>query len=120
MDRALAPHGLVLGQLALLMAVLEREGQTQTDLGGLFSMPAWKISRYLDSLAAAGLLERRADACSRRTHRIHPTEAARRLAPQLRAAAEAVNATMLAPLSDDQRRAFIAALQAVVLPGERW
>ena len=120
MEAALAPHGLALGQFALLMSVLETDGQTQTELGAIFAMPAWKISRYLDGLQAAGLVDRRADPASRRTHRIHATDAARALAPGLRAAAQAVNARLMAPLDAAQRAALAALLQAVVLPGEAW
>ena len=58
MQTALRPHGLELGQFALLMAVLESDGLTQTELGTIFAMPAWKISRYLDGMEAAGLVRR--------------------------------------------------------------
>lgn len=118
MDRALARHGLALGQFALLMAVLEQDALIQTELGTIFGMPAWKISRYLDGLAAAGLITREADPASRRAHRIHATEAARALAPRLRAEAEAVNAALLASLAPAQRETLVALLRQVVVPGE--
>jgi len=120
MADALQPHGLVVGQLALLLAVLEAGGMTQTELGGIFSMPAWKISRHLDGLEAAGLIERQPDPDSRRTHRIHATPRARALMPDLRAAAQAVNARMLEPLAPDQRAQLVDLLRQVVLPGERF
>lgn len=118
MEAALAPHGLALGQFALLMAVLETGGMTQTELGGIFAMPAWQISRHLDGLQAAGLVERRADPASRRTHRIHPTAAGRALAPVLRSAAQEVNARMLEPLPPEGRAQLVDLLRQVVLPGE--
>lgn len=120
LTRELAPHGLALGQFAILMSVLETDGQSQTDLGTIFAMPAWQISRHLDGLEAAGLVQRRADPTSRRTHRIHATAEAAALAPRLRAAAQKVNTDLLAALDAGQRRALIDLLQAAVLPGEAW
>ena len=119
MEAALAPHGLALGQFALLMAVLETGGMTQTELGGIFAMPAWQISRHLDGLQAAGLVERRADPASRRTHRIHPTAAGRALAPALRSAAQEVNARMLEPLPPEGRAQLVDLLRQGEMPGVR-
>ena len=118
MEQALAPHGLALGQFALMMAVLETEGLTQAELGAIFAMPAWKISRYLDALTEAGLVTREADPASRRSHRIFATEAARQAAPGWRRAAMGVNQALLAPLAPDDRARLVALLQAVVVPGE--
>ncbi|MCW1933865.1 MarR family winged helix-turn-helix transcriptional regulator [Pararhodobacter zhoushanensis] len=120
MEADLAPHGVTLGQFALLMASLEAEGLTQTDLGTIFAMPAWKISRHLDGLEASGLVIRQPDPASRRTHRIVPTEAARALAPALRGVGQAVNARLLAPLAPGDRDRLVALLQQVVVPGERF
>jgi len=120
LSEALRPHGLVVGQLALLLAVLESGGMTQTELGAIFTMPAWKISRHLDGLEAAGLVTRIADPQSRRTHRIHATPAAIVLAPELRAASQRVNAAVLAPLSSEQRAQLVGLLRDLVLPAERW
>ena len=118
MEAELAPHGVALGQFALLMVVLEAEGLTQTELGAIYAMPAWKISRHLDGLVAAGLVIRQPDPVSRRTHRIVPTEAARAQATTLRAVGNRVNARLLSDLQPDQRDQLIALLQQVVLPGE--
>jgi DNA-binding MarR family transcriptional regulator len=118
MAQALVPHGLAVGQFGLLMAVLESGGMTQTDLGQIFAMPAWKISRHLDGLEAAGLVERRADPDSRRTHRIHATDQARALAPRLRSDAQAINAQLLAPLAPEDRARLVELLAQVVIPGE--
>jgi len=120
MVAALAPHGLTLGQFALIMAVLEADGLTQTELGAIFAMPAWKISRYLDGLAEAGLITREADPASRRTHRIHATPAAQAQAPLWRAAGHSVNDALLAPLPPEDRARLVALLQQLVVPGERF
>ncbi|GAB1380995.1 MarR family transcriptional regulator [Pararhodobacter aggregans] len=118
MEQALAPHGLALGQFALMMAVLETEGMTQAELGAIFAMPAWKISRHLDALAESGLVTREADPASRRSHRIFATEAARQAAPGWRASARGVNEALLAPLAPEDRARLVGLLQAVVVPGE--
>ncbi|MFN4099074.1 MAG: MarR family winged helix-turn-helix transcriptional regulator [Pararhodobacter sp.] len=120
MTAALEPHGLALGQMGLLLAVLESGGMTQTELGTIFAMPAWKISRHLDGLEAAGLIKRQADPESRRTHRIHATDKARALDPQLRAATREVNASVLEPLAPQQRAQLVDLLRQVVLPVEKF
>jgi MarR family transcriptional regulator, lower aerobic nicotinate degradation pathway regulator len=88
---------------------------TQSDLGAAFAMPAWKVSRNLDTLQAAGLVERRADPRSRRTHRIHATARARDLLPRLQGIASGVNARILAPLDPAERTTLVALLAQLVL-----
>lgn len=113
MTEALRAEGLTLPQFAVLMRVFEADGQTQTELGAAFAMPAWKISRALDSLEAAGLVERRSCAVSRRTRRIHATSTGLDRAPRLRALASAINDRVLAPLTPDDRVHLQTLLQAV-------
>lgn len=103
MAPALAAHGLTILEFAVLMRVLEAGGQTQTEIGAVYAAPAWKISRALDGLQAAGLVERRRDAAERRVQRIHPTERAEALAPVLHRTVAAVNAAALAPLTEAER-----------------
>ena len=70
---------LTLLQFAIMMAVLETGGQTQTEIGNKFDMPACAICRALDHLEATGHLERRAQPSSRRTRTIHATPKGRKL-----------------------------------------
>jgi len=117
MAARLAPLGLSVLQFAVLVAVLERPGASQAEIGGRFGQPAYAISRALDALEAAGLVERRPDAQSRRINVVHPTETARALATQLREIVAESNAALTAPLSAQERQA-LAGLLARLLPNE--
>ncbi len=112
---ALREEDLTLAQFAVLMCALEADGQTQTEIGAAFAMPAWQISRALDGLQAAGLIERRVCGQSRRVHRVHATEAARLRVPRLRAVVAGVNAQVLAPLEPEKRAVLGALLRELVL-----
>lgn len=114
MAPALAAHGLTILEFAVLMRVLEAGGQTQTEIGAVYAAPAWKISRALDGLQAAGLVERRRDAAERRVQRIHATERAEALAPALHRTVAGVNAAALAPLSEAERGQLHALLAKLV------
>ena len=59
MGEQLAEHDLTLPQFAILMTVLEHEPLTQADIGRRFAMPAYTISRALDTLEASDLIVRR-------------------------------------------------------------
>lgn len=109
MTDAMRDEGLTLAQFAVLMSVLEADGQTQTEIGAIFAMPAWQISRALDGLQEAGLIERRTCEQSRRVHRVHATEAAWARVPQLQCVVTTVNEQMLAPL-DPEKRAVLGGL----------
>lgn len=57
-DRALRPHGLTVGQLDLLATLLEHGGAMRpTDLGRRLLMDRSTVSRDLDRLATAGLVQ---------------------------------------------------------------
>lgn len=115
MIAALRDEDLTLAQFAVLMCVIETDGQTQTEIGAVFAMPAWQISRALDGLQEAGLVERRVCAQSRRVHRVHATDAARARVPRLRGVVEAVNAQVLAPLDPEKRALLGGLLRELVL-----
>ncbi len=114
MEERLSAHGLTLQQFAVMMTVLEFEGLTQSEIGARFGMPAYAISRAIDHLEGAGLLERRAHPTSRRAHTIHVTEKGRQLGPDLFRIVGDVNAELAAPLSDQQRDKFAELLSAVL------
>jgi DNA-binding MarR family transcriptional regulator len=103
MSRELAALGLSLPQFAVLMQVLERDGQSQSELGAAFSMPPWAISRALDGLEHDGWVTRKRCLISRRTQRVHATPLAIARAEALHATVETVNAQVLAPLDPGQR-----------------
>lgn len=106
MEKRLSRHGLNLQQFAVIMTVLEFDGLTQTEIGERFSMPPYAISRAIDHLERAALLERRTHPKSRRAFTIHATDKGRALSSSLHAIVREVNDELAAPLSRDQREAF--------------
>ena len=114
MTARLREHGLTLQQFPILMTALETDGLTQADLAERFTMPAYAISRAIDALVSAGLIERRADPCSRRAHNIHATEKGRALAPALFGIVAEVNGAMVRSLSADERERLLAVLAAIL------
>lgn len=110
MTRALEPHGLTLQQFPIIMTAFEFPGLTQTDYGQRFQMPPYAISRAIDTLVDAGLLERRPDPASRRAHNIHPTEKGLAMAPALFDVVKTVNTDFAKALSAAERAELKALL----------
>lgn len=118
MTQALQAKGLGLAQFAVLMQVLERDGQSQSELGEAFSMPPWAISRALDGLEKDGWVTRKRCLVSRRTQRVHATPLAFDRATELHATVETVNAQVLAPLSQDDRKTLHVLLSTLLAAHE--
>ena len=106
MAERLAALGLSLPQFAVMMTVLETPGLTQAQIGDRFEMPAYSISRAIDQLEEAGLVERRPHPASRRAHTIYPTARGQALGADLFAVVGAVNDQLAAPLSARERDRF--------------
>ena len=115
MTARLADLDLTLPSFAVLMTVLEHGPMMQTDIARRYGMPAYAISRALDTLERLGHVARKAHAASRRAHSIQATAAGRALAPRLRGIVAEVNAELTAPLSDAEQAQF-GAILAKLLP----
>jgi DNA-binding MarR family transcriptional regulator len=111
LHRRIAPYGVVPGQFAQLLALYDRDGQTQAELCEEVRIEQPTMARTLARMERDGLIERRADPTDRRRVLIFLTERARRLRASLYAAAEEVNA--LATRGQD-RQALLQALAAIV------
>ena len=114
MGEQLAEHDLTLPQFAILMTVLEHEPLTQADIGRRFAMPAYTISRALDTLEASDLIVRAAHPASRRAHRISTTAKGQALAPTLFSIVASVNATLTKTLDEGQRGALRTLLDGIL------
>lgn len=90
-------------QMRLLGYLSRHEGINQGALAGLIEVEPITLSRMVDRLAEAGLVERRADPADRRAWRLYLTPAAHPALAELRAAAGAVAEDALAGLSADER-----------------
>lgn len=95
----LAPHGVTPVQYAFLRALAEQNGQSGAELGTTLAVDSATTTGVIARLAAAGLVDRQADAGGdRRINRLVLTEAARRLLPTLDQAMDTLNAEVAAEL----------------------
>lgn len=106
MNARLAEHDLNIQQFAVLMSVLERDGQTQTEIGAQFGMPPYAISRALDHLEKTSRVERRPHPTSRRALTVHATDIGQAKFPTLVEIVEQSNAELTAPLSKYEETIF--------------
>ena len=119
MTRALRPLGLTQLQFAVLMSVLEEDGQSQAQIGARFNQPAYAISRALNGLEKAGLIARKANPDNRRALRIHATKKGQALTPELTAIVARVNADLTRDLSPEDRAAAHGLLARMLPPHDR-
>lgn len=101
-------------QLQIVVRLKVREGMTQTELAALLDIEPMTLSRHVDRMEAAGLIERRPCANDRRVRRLHVTDKARALVEPMRARALAVYEEAQRGLSEAERAALIAGLNTVI------
>lgn len=114
MEVRLKALGLTLNSFFILMTLMESEGLTQAELGKRLKLPAYGITRLIDSMQAAGLVERREDPTSRRNHLIFLLARGKIIAPEVREIIAEVNDQLLAGLSSAERQAFTETLAKLV------
>lgn len=121
----IAPYGVVPGQFAQLLVLYGSDGLTQTDLCARVQIEQPTMARTLARMERDGLITRTPDPVDQRRSRVWLTAHARRLEPDLVAAARAVNAEATRGLTRDQIAAFrtvlgaaIANLEAARAPGD--
>ena len=87
-QRRLEGSSITLAQARALVHVARHEGVRQVDLADLLELQPMTLARLIDQLAAAGLVERRADPADRRAYRVflRPAAAAQLAAQQFDAA----------------------------------
>lgn len=86
------PHGVVPGQFAQMLALLERDGVSQNELCREVQIDQSTMAHTLKRMERDGLISRSPDAADQRRAVIHLTSRARELAPTLVGAAREVNA----------------------------
>ena len=104
MVRTLADSHTHPGQAMCLRMLSVNDGVSQRDLAGTLHVARPTITKMLQGMEKAGLVERRPDEADQRLTRVFLTEAGRAAEKQMGvAAAEYVNAT-IATLPEDDRR----------------
>lgn len=115
MNKKLKPLGLNLAQFAILMTLFEKSGVTQVELGKRVSLPGYATTRNLDVLEKAGWVKRRPHETSRRSLRVHITEAGKALSPKLFPIVQEVNGRLLSALTENEIEQFEGLLAKLLL-----
>lgn len=110
MQVRLKAHGLKMDHFIVLMALTEKEGASQTEIGEGLRLAGYTVSRALDALEKQGLVERKQDEQSRRTHRVFLTGEGRALMPSIFGIVGAQNKDLLDLLSPEDQREFLRLL----------
>ena len=100
-DRALKPLGLTRSQWWVLAFLSRRDGMTQTALAADLDLTKVAIGGLVDRMEAAGFVERRSDERDARARRVYLTRAGQRLVSTIRESVDAVEADILATVSED-------------------
>lgn len=82
-DKEAARFGMTRAQWAVLAKVERNEGMKQSELAEQLDMQPITLTRLIDKLADAGLIERRGDDSDRRVNRLYLKKAARPLLAKL-------------------------------------
>jgi DNA-binding MarR family transcriptional regulator len=101
-------------QMEIVQRLKRNEGMSQAALARLLDIEPMTLSRHIDRMEAAGLVERRPDPNDRRARRLHTTEKARDLVEPMRAHAVAIYEEAQSGLAPEARDALVAGLVAIV------
>lgn len=115
MESGLKSLGLSMGQFAIMMTLLERDGLTQVEIGRRLSMPGSATTRHIDRLEELEFVKRQQHETSRRSYRICVTDKGVAIAPHLYTLITEVNEQFLASLSDTNKKDFQAILEKLYM-----
>jgi DNA-binding MarR family transcriptional regulator len=108
-EALLSEIGLHSGQDRILLCLLREDGLSQTNLVGELSVQPATVTKSLDRLENAGLVQRRADADDRRVSRVYLTEAGRSLQQKIDDVWQQVEALSFGSLVEEEQ-AFLRRL----------
>lgn len=108
------PHGVVPGQFAQLLALLEQDGVSQSELCRQVQIDQSTMAHTLKRMERDGLISRSPDAADQRRAVIHLTPRVRELAPTLVGAAREVNAYAAAGVSPADMDTCMRVLAAAI------
>lgn len=113
---ALAPFGISGRQLAVLIAIDDRESQSQQEVARRMAVDRTTMVALIDDLEGNGLVERQQDPDDRRKNVVVLTGAGRTTLRQANAATGEAERRFLGSLSDDESATLKKALQAIAFP----
>jgi MarR family transcriptional regulator for hemolysin len=112
-DKQASRYGLNRAQWAVLAKLERTEGLKQADVAELMEMQPITLTRLIDKLCKAGLIERRGDETDRRINRLYLTKAARPLLAKLAVLRSEITRAALADLSVSDAHRLIEQLETV-------
>ncbi|WP_438279021.1 MarR family winged helix-turn-helix transcriptional regulator [Nitrobacter sp.] len=112
-DKQASRYGLNRAQWAVLAKLERTEGLKQADVAELMEMQPITLTRLIDKLCKAGLIERRGDETDRRINRLYLTAASRPLLAQLAVLRGEITRAALADISLSDAHRLIAQLETV-------
>lgn len=101
-DRALKPLGLTRSQWWVLAFLSRRDGMTQTALAADLDLTKVAIGGLIDRMETVGFVERRSDERDARARRVYLTRAGLKLVSTIRESVDAVEAEILATVTEDE------------------
>lgn len=112
--RRIAPLGVVPGQFPALLALYDRDGQTQAELCRQVGIEQPTMANTLNRMQRDGLIHREPDPADGRRVQIRLSAEAHALRPALLAAAEAVNSTATGGLTTAEAGTLLDLLARVI------
>src|SRR5678816_1414678 len=100
-DRRAAGMGVTRAQWKVMFRLERQPNLRQIELADLLDVEPITLSRIIDRLQEAGLVERQADPADRRAWRLHVTEKAKPVAAKLRAIANEMSAEAFAGIKQE-------------------
>jgi DNA-binding MarR family transcriptional regulator len=110
-----APFDLMPMQYAILRGAEAEPGLDQISLAGLVALDRSNAARVCAVLESRGLLRRSADPSDRRARRLFITPRGKLLLEQAEPAVLHLQEELLAPLTANERKAFVTALRKIAL-----
>jgi MarR family transcriptional regulator, transcriptional regulator for hemolysin len=106
--------GMSPAQLKIVARLTMSEGIGQAALAAMLDLEPMTLSRHIDRMEEAGLVERRPDPNDRRARQLFTTEKGRALLAPMRERAARIYEEVQVGLSEAKRAALIAALQTII------
>jgi MarR family transcriptional regulator for hemolysin len=101
-------------QLQILGRIAQNEGINQAQLAGMLDMEPITVSRHVDRMEVAGLVERSPDPQDRRARLLNLTETSKALLPGMRQIAQQIFAEAQEGLSEAERAVLLKGLEQLV------
>lgn len=114
LQERLSPEGLSTGQFPTLLALYEKDGQTQSELVAQLDVEQATLANTLKRMERDGLVRRTPHPDDGRARIIQLTEKSLALRDTLIHAARETNQMAMSELSDKEKRTFITLAQRVI------